>query len=267
MPSVKPPSELINCTNLFSCFQAIYNFLFAILIALAFLNFLYGAFLYLLSGGGIYDKSRGKDKMINSLVAVIVALVVPIILNMVNPRIFTVVLQVPTVTVTEPGYEVTGISYEPSENYLYSRTKTGGRIGEYICNAIIGEYNYTSYNGPVMTNYQGYPMRIEVKRALEECVTKKGASYIITAGYDANYTGSDPCHLVVGNCIDIVPSDGTSYQALLNVLTECGFNVLNEAGMILYCPTEGVDIKDCVDDGGPCYKKGNHLHAILDILK
>jgi hypothetical protein len=104
MPSVKPPSELIKCTNLFSCFQAIYNFLFAILIALAFLNFLYGAFLYLLSGGGIYDKSRGKDKMINSLVAVIVALVVPIILNMVNPRIFTVVLQVPTVNVELPQY-------------------------------------------------------------------------------------------------------------------------------------------------------------------
>jgi hypothetical protein len=104
MPTLPQPSQVISCTNLASCFQALYNFLFAIFIALAFLNFLYGAFLYLLFGGGIFKKDEGKGRMINSIIAVIVALTIPIILNMINPGIFQVVLQIPTVTAKLPEY-------------------------------------------------------------------------------------------------------------------------------------------------------------------
>jgi hypothetical protein len=105
MPSISSPSELIRCDSLTSCFQALYNFLFALLILLAFLNFLYGAFLYLLSGGGIYDKEKGKNKMRNSVVAFFVALIIPIILNMINPKIFSSELKIPQVKVTLPEYK------------------------------------------------------------------------------------------------------------------------------------------------------------------
>jgi hypothetical protein len=105
MPSISSPSELIHCDSLTSCFQALYNFLFALLILLAFLNFLYGAFLYLLSGGGIYDKEKGKNKMRNSVVAFLVALIIPIILNMINPKIFSSELRIPKVKVTLPEYK------------------------------------------------------------------------------------------------------------------------------------------------------------------
>jgi len=99
---IPQPSTVIHCSDITSCFQSIYNFLFAILIALAFLNFLYGAFLYLLSAGGVYPKDEGKKKMVNSIISVILALSIPIILYMIDPNIFKAKLQVPEVKVESP---------------------------------------------------------------------------------------------------------------------------------------------------------------------
>jgi hypothetical protein len=89
------------CKDLPSCFQALYNLLFALLIALAFLYFLYGAFLYLLSAGGVYSQEEAKKRMINSIIALLIALGMPMILYMINPEMFKVTLQVPEVTTTE----------------------------------------------------------------------------------------------------------------------------------------------------------------------
>jgi hypothetical protein len=111
MPSIPSLSEFIKCNNLSSCFQELYNFLFALFILLAFLSFLYGAFLYLLSAGGVYDKEKGKNKMKNSIIALLVALIVPIILNMINPGIFRSELKVPQVEVTLPEYQGFGSGY------------------------------------------------------------------------------------------------------------------------------------------------------------
>ena len=105
MPSIPQPSQLINCSDLASCFQNLYNFFFAILIALAFLSFLYGAFLYLLSAGGVFQKERGKNVMKNSIIAVIIALIIPVILNMINPSIFKSKLSIPQVTVESPEFK------------------------------------------------------------------------------------------------------------------------------------------------------------------
>jgi hypothetical protein len=99
---IPAPSDVFECKDLSSCFQALYNFFFALLIALAFLNFLYGAFLYLLSGAKIYSQDEGKKKMKNSIIAIIVALTIPIVLNMINPEIFNVVLKIPEVKVQMP---------------------------------------------------------------------------------------------------------------------------------------------------------------------
>ncbi len=82
------PSQLVNCTDLVDCFQKIYNLFFAIFLALAFLYFLYGAFEYLLSGASITRKEVGKSKMVNSIVALIIVLIMPVIINIINPEIF-----------------------------------------------------------------------------------------------------------------------------------------------------------------------------------
>ena len=110
------PSKLINCTNIVSCFQNLYNFFFTLLVALAFLSFLYGAFQYLLSGGGVFQKEAGKKKMINSVIAIIVALTIPIILNMINPNIFKAELNIPFVQARLPEY--ISASETPPEDIL-----------------------------------------------------------------------------------------------------------------------------------------------------
>ncbi len=102
MPQIVPPSKLINCTDLSTCFQALYNFSFTLFLALCFLMFVYGAFQYLLSGAGIFSKEEGKKRMINSIIALIVILVIPLILNLINPQIFQAKLKIPKVEATLP---------------------------------------------------------------------------------------------------------------------------------------------------------------------
>jgi lipoprotein-anchoring transpeptidase ErfK/SrfK len=106
MPILPQPSQLINCNDLSSCIQATYNFLFAILLALSFLWFLYGAFQYLLSGAKIYSKDEGKNKMKNAIISLVIVLVIPVILNMINPDIFNAQIQIPKVTVIMPELKI-----------------------------------------------------------------------------------------------------------------------------------------------------------------
>jgi hypothetical protein len=94
--------QLLNtCTDIVSCFQTIYNLLFALLLFLSFLWFLYGAIEYLLSAGSITSKEEGKKRMINSIVAVLIAFLIPVILNMINPTIFNFQLKIPVVKVKQ----------------------------------------------------------------------------------------------------------------------------------------------------------------------
>jgi hypothetical protein len=99
-------SQIINCDNIVSCFQAIYNFLFGLLLFLAFIYFLFGAFKYLLSGASIFSKDEGKKMMKNSVIAVIIVLVIPVILNAINPGIFNIKLSIPIVKVKGVDAEV-----------------------------------------------------------------------------------------------------------------------------------------------------------------
>lgn len=86
--NIPTPSQLINCNDLESCFQDLYNFFFGILVALAFVYFLWGAIEYLLSGSTFASKEAGKKKMINSIIALIITLILPVIVNWINPEIF-----------------------------------------------------------------------------------------------------------------------------------------------------------------------------------
>lgn len=98
------PAELIKCDNLANCLQNLYNLFFAILLVLAFLNFIYGAFQYLLSAGYIFKKEEGKKKMQNSLISVIIVLIIPPLLQLINPQIFEGFnIKIPLVTVILPS--------------------------------------------------------------------------------------------------------------------------------------------------------------------
>ncbi len=97
-----PPSQLIKCTDLASCFQGLYNFGFTILLAVCLLIFVYGAFEYMLSSAGIFDKEKGKKKMFNAIIVPIIVLIIPVILNLINPYIFQAKLQIPVIKVKVP---------------------------------------------------------------------------------------------------------------------------------------------------------------------
>jgi len=99
MPPIK---EIVFCSDLASCFQAVYNLGLVILFSLAFLNMVYGAVEYLFSAGSITSKESGKNRITNSIGAIIIVLVLPQILNIINPKIFQVKLKIPYLEKAEP---------------------------------------------------------------------------------------------------------------------------------------------------------------------
>lgn len=102
MPNISP-ADLIRCQDVQSCFQSLYNFFFVIFLALAFLNFVYGAFQYLIAPTSIFAQDAGKRKMRNSIIAIIVVLLIPPLLQLINPGIFQgIKLSIPRVEVEIP---------------------------------------------------------------------------------------------------------------------------------------------------------------------
>jgi hypothetical protein len=250
---LKPPSEFIKCTDPTSCFQAIYNFLFAILIALAFLYFLYGAFQYLLSAGGVFPKEEGKKKMINSIIAVIIALVIPIFLNMINPGIFQVKLQVPKVKVESALYvsleaveisekELDDSKPEVQKKFLppTGRSKWGTTIP--TCRNTPSECDVKNVfkntpltnirfanndNGTEYVNPALKDMIVELDKKLKDA----GIKIIITDGFSVGDHASK-CHTVLGTCIDVVVADkpptDPSWDKVIEIARSVGFSVLDE---------------------------------------
>jgi len=254
------PSTVIRCEDIASCFQAIYNFFFAILIALAFLNFLYGAFLYLLSGGGISQKEEGKKKMTNSIISVIVVMIIPIILNMVNPGIFNVELEIPVVKITLPETAYKGEDYLlPSPPDL---KKDFVWLDEFIREK--GLKCLKSFP-EVQVNIQMIPYLISLDREL----CNRNIIAVITSGYRIDY-GSSPCHTETGTCIDIIVSYSTfpcePWQKLGFALKAAGFS------KIIYETKTRTEVRGCQflwrDDCGIDWQQcelttGPHIHAAI----
>jgi hypothetical protein len=196
MPSIPSPSQLIQCTDLVSCFQAIYNFLFAILIAIAFFNFLYGAFTYLLSGAKIFQQQEGKSKMKNSIIAIIITLSIPIILNIINPGIFEAKLFTPEVKIQLPEFEGEE-SYKADSPDQYSTS------------------TFVNINDLDLDNIQPGSNKIVVSRSiignLKLLDKKLGAKKIeITSGYSQAHQSS--CHTIYGTCVDLVIDNANSCE-------------------------------------------------------
>lgn len=279
MPTTIPqPSQLINCSDLSSCFQAIYNLLFAIFVALAFLYFLFGAFQYLLSGGGVFSKEQARSKMRNSIIALIIVLVIPIILNLINPGIFRgIKISIPKVTVTMPQLNVetdpnayvvstTTPGFHPSAYY-----RRGGPLSQYIC--FTSNPIYASVL-PKMANYQCCTVHALVADQLENCVKNKlkgsGTQFLLTQGYNPN--SFDKSHKL-GYGIDIlpIPNSTLDYNRLLDALVSCGFTVINESGTVLNC--NGSNLAPCPEEckgnslkpGCSCAWTGPHFHAALEV--
>lgn len=116
MFQILPPSQIIKCEDIISCFQTIYNFLFILLLVFAFIRFIYGAIQYLLSGAAIFPKEEGKKKMLGSLIAIIIVLIIPSILKLVNPEVFAdIKMKIPKVYVTSPTIMISLEEVEISE--------------------------------------------------------------------------------------------------------------------------------------------------------
>ena len=251
----------MQCTDLSSCFQAIYNIFFVILIALAFLYFLYGAFLYLLSGAGIYNKENGKNKMQNAIYSILIALIIPVILNTINPDIFQVQLKIPKVTVQMPFYYIDLRKVEQSEKnindddptvkhsekFLPPITSISLQREKYRCliddkrtcdvhvifaealrNGEISRFNFanndngTEYINPAIANY----VLQLIKQAKNE-----GIHVTVTDGFSQGDHASK-CHTQYGTCIDVVvagkaPND-SSWDRVIQIAREIGFSVLDE---------------------------------------
>jgi hypothetical protein len=277
-------NQITSCSDLASCFQAIYNLGIVVLFSLAFLNMVYGAIEYLFSAGSITSKESGKNRIMNSIGAIIVVLVLPQILHIINPRIFEVKLKIPYVEKAgAPKFKV----YEglPDENFEESIDPDTGttfprlnlkdpKYIPYICTARQNYQIYAKnkYNNEIV-RYRGELMRREIVDALTDCVDKQiaSSSYIITWGYDKGYTYPDKCHkdgTRWANCIDVMPN-GISYQRLADAFLNCGFHILNESEQNIVCLSDeyGVikEAKSCPKQGGTCYYTVPHLHIILDI--
>lgn len=106
MTDLLSPYQLVQCSDMLSCFQSIYNLLVILLIALSFLFFVFGAFQYLLSAANIYNTEEAKDRMKNSLIALIICLTFSSLIYYVNPNVFKVNLFIPKVTVKTPDLVV-----------------------------------------------------------------------------------------------------------------------------------------------------------------
>ncbi len=99
MTDLLAPYQLIDCSDILSCFQSIYNLLVILLIAFSFLLFVFGAFQYILSAANIFSTGEAKNRMKNSLTALIIGLVFSSLMYYINPNIFKVDLLIPKVKV------------------------------------------------------------------------------------------------------------------------------------------------------------------------
>jgi hypothetical protein len=257
MPSstLPSPSQIINCRDITSCFQAIYNFLFAIFVAFAFLSFLYGAILYLSSGAGIYDKDKGKSRMKNSIIALIIVLAIPIILNMIDPNIFKAKLQIPYITVIVPilgeGENANGSPYSdtPPEGFV--------RVADLGLPFVKG-LNDAQVSRTIETNLQTLNFILATINMTAE----------ITSGYSPAH--QDTCHTTFGTCIDIRPAEMTTespcvpWDNLGIALKSAGAKSITYETKTTSSVTSCVTVKE--DECGIVWKQcpmtsGPHIHA------
>jgi hypothetical protein len=230
------PSELVNCENIVSCFQAFYNLFFAILILLAFVYFIYGALQYLLSGAKVYSKEEGKKKMINSVVAVILALAIPIILNMINPGIFKAQLKLPVIKVDPVLYTYYGEQHTITDPDCPTGNQNVKKIDRFYMVSLssVGFKNIKADSG-VCANLQILPYLCKLDKSLSESkgeINPFPQPIKITSGYSKNHDNA--CHTGSGRCVDIVIEQGfgslneacSSYLALSRFLQNAGANTI-----------------------------------------
>ena len=285
--------ELTTCSDIGSCFQMIYNLLLTLLVVLAFMYGVYGALEYLFSAASVTKQESGKNKIINAIGAILVAFILPSVLNIINPNIFRVKWVFPRIERARPlSIEFEGIVFDqqnlvnttPSGRYYWLNRDPNSSLYKYLCytdttNRLKISENDERLDTSDPVYYRNptreiVPITKIVYEKLVNCVGKEPPQgyplnkIIITQGISE--TSEDAGHKM-GLAIDVVPLDG-DYQSLLNALLNCGFTILNEASIYLYCPTKGRNIEFCpsyctaLGPNCPCYSEGPHLHAVLEVM-
>lgn len=277
MLSFLPPSTLIRCEDLASCFQNLYNFLFMILLTLAFVWFVYGAFQYLLSGGGIFKKEEGKKKMINSIVAIIVVLLIPSVLQLINPEIFSgIKLQIPQVTVISPKISLEAVETSErnvNDNYIvrspnnfyrghsFTPSYVGGAttyLEDWKWENVFGSKEALSNvrivgNDKDGTEYINPKMREKII-AFNEALKNKGLYVLITDGYSPNDHASRD-HTFYGTAFDVV-------------VTKSDFKTIappNDWEEVKKIALDYFNVLDERAQGGSVYWSGAHFHFYVKV--
>ncbi len=279
--------ELITCSDIGSCFQMIYNLLLTLLVVLAFMYGVYGALEYLFSAASVTKQESGKNKIINAIGAILVAFILPSVLNMINPNIFRVKWVFPRIERARTlSIEFEGIVFDqqnlvnttPSGRYYWLNRDPNSSLYKYLCYTDTTKRLQISEDDPRLRNPVNYtnptgeivPITEIVYEKLQHCVDPKYSLNKIKITQGISQASKDVGHNI-GLAIDVVPLDG-NYQSLLNSLLDCGFTILNEASRYLYCPTKGGNIEFCpssctsLGPGCPCYSTGAHLHAVLEVI-
>lgn len=248
MPSIPSPSQLINCDNLASCFQNLYNLLFSFVVAIAFIYFIFGAIEYLFSGVSVSSQEAGKRKMVNAVIGLILAMIIPVFLYMINPEIFQLTWNIPIVTVqlpdipenftdediarlekNAPQYVITNPPTKITPKIPLGEIKDITKVfkrGE-LTNISASNNEGPNHNLPEKIN-EG--MRNIILRFNEELRNRK-VKAIITDCYDP-YEHASKGHTVYGTSCDVVPNPKSkwAWEKVCEAAKAAGFKrILYEA--------------------------------------
>ncbi|BCX15412.1 MAG: hypothetical protein KatS3mg097_304 [Candidatus Parcubacteria bacterium] len=239
MPDLLPPYQLIDCSDILSCFQSIYNLLVILLIAFSFLLFVFGAFQYILSAANIFSIGEAKNRMKNSLTALIIGLVFSSLMYYINPNIFKVNLFIPKVNMEMPpliGDEQAVNLNERKETELFESTMIENVRSRFATTVVVSPAKPTElqnwrfdsvFSDVSLTNisilgndcwddickndsskateYVNPALKNHIK-TLNDKLQEKGVYAKITDGYSAG-DHSSKSHTVFGTAIDLIIVD------------------------------------------------------------
>lgn len=272
------PYQLVACSDILSCFQSIYNFGVILLIAFSFLFFVFGAFQYILSAANVYNTNEAKDRMKNSLTALIVGLTFSSLLYYVNPNIFKISLFIPQVKVDLSSLSETELSdeeireistykpttikvdvMEPSSEELKDWRLDKIKARDDLENIYIkgddchdseckeGRAEKTEYMNPILRTFL-YNLNGSLKT--------EGLYVKITDGYSPEGDHASESHTKYGTAIDVVVVDSNGqaidpkdkrWKKVMELATLVGFGVYDERFK-----------------KGSKFSSGPHLHLYVD---
>lgn len=189
-------AELIQCNGIGDCLQAIYNLGVQVAVTLAFLMLIIGGVEYMLSGT-MPGKLRGKKRITDSILGLLVLFLSGSVLYWINPNIFKATLMLPQIY-----FEFKLVAEEECLDCIPLKYVIEQRGWEYI--TVKSEANVMISTGIIEYLNKVNDTLAKLKASNEEKGVTTTLKARVTAGYDQNGHMSK-CHTKYGTCIDVVP--------------------------------------------------------------